>query len=264
MTARAFSFDTPEGKAGIFGLEPIPVNAWWHPELRLLIDTGYRHDTAWLRDSNIRPEAILVTHHHPDHDGGLAEALAAFPGARFLSAQPEKIVSTSIERAVEGLRLGDGRIEVLATPGHTRPHVSLYDHDARAFYAGDLILAVGTPAAGPPEGSFLEYMQSLERVLKLAPKLVYPGHGPACGIEQVQWTYNHRLARLDDVIAALKAKGPATIAALVDRVYGDAEGKRFSGLQRVVAEMTMQGYVDVLVGQGRVIGDPTSLAWRAT
>lgn len=239
----------PDGKAGIFGLEPIPVNVWWHAEMRLLVDLGHAHDTAWIAERRVEPATVVVTHHHPDHDGGLATARKTWSAAQFLLADPSRAEGLGLSERQE---LFDGRIDVMATPGHTRPHFSLYDRNENAFYAGDLILAVGTPAAGPPDGSFVEYMNSLERVLKLAPQVIYPGHGPAVGMAQAQWTYDHRRKRLDDVTEALLARGPQTIKQLVDFIYLERDKMQLAGFKRVVAEMTMQGYVDFLLARGRV------------
>lgn len=249
MPAVAFQFAMPDGKAGIFGLEPIPVNAWWNNELKLLVDLGYAHETAWITSSGIAPQTVVVTHHHPDHDGGLPAARQAWPGAQFLLADPSKGQGLGLSERQE---LYGGRIDVMATPGHTRPHFSLYDRSENAFYAGDLILAVGTPAAGPPDGSFVEYMNSLERVLKLAPQVIYPGHGPAVGMAQAQWTYDHRRKRLDDVSETLQTRGPQTIRQLVDWIYVERDKVQLAGFKRVVAEMTMQGYLDFLMERGQI------------
>ena len=238
----------PAGFSSPFGKEELPVNIWFDTDSGLLVDSGYAGDADWLPRIE-RPETMVITHHHPDHDGGIGLIEERFGNIATVVADPQKAGHAMV--AADGLHLSGNRYELIATPGHTKHHFSVFDHDRRALYAGDLILARGTPAAGPPDGSFSQYIASLERVIAMAPDVIYPGHGPAVGIEQAQWTLQHRLQRLDDV-RELLAAGPYTPEQLVEQLYVEKEGMTLDGLRRMVAVMTMQGYLDVLEQRGAV------------
>jgi hydroxyacylglutathione hydrolase len=87
--------------------------------------------------------AILVTHHHGDHVGGVAQ-LAAAHRAHVFGPAGERIPCRDT-----ALRDGD-RIEVLGTrfdvidvPGHTRGHIAYYAPALQAVFCGDTLFAGG-------------------------------------------------------------------------------------------------------------------------
>lgn len=244
-----FAFDPPAGAASV---EQIPVNAWYDPALRLVVDCGYAAEPFW-QDELGPVEAVVITHHHPDHDGGLAALVGRFPEAVLHVPDPERLDRNlrAKARRIDGRPLFEGRIEPLATPGHCDPHWSLWQPAIRRLYAGDLVLGEGTPWVGPPEGDMADWLMSLRRVEALQPQEIMPGHGPVCGPGQLAWTRQHREARIDEVAVILARIGPATPARLVDEIYV-AAGMQLQGAHRLVAEITMEGYLRVLEAEGRV------------
>lgn len=94
---------------------------------------------AALNARNLRLTGILVTHHHADHVGGVADLLGRLDGPVYGPA------GETLPIAVRGLRGGDAitvqglRFQVLDVPGHTAGHI--------AYYAEP---AAGTPIAGQP------------------------------------------------------------------------------------------------------------------
>jgi glyoxylase-like metal-dependent hydrolase (beta-lactamase superfamily II) len=156
---------------------------------------------------------ILVTHSHPDHLGGAA-GVAELTGApvfqgRLDRERGERVWGASVvsgafddwlrlqgvpddvlerkrlqielpERPTlldEGDELDGWRVLVL--PGHADGHVTL-ERDG-VLVAGDTILGEITPHVGlyPDSADPLaDYVNSLERIAELAPRLALPGHGP--------------------------------------------------------------------------------------
>lgn len=97
-----------------------------------------------LRVSGTELVAILVTHHHGDHVGGIRQLLAAFPGIPVFGPAGESI--PGITRPLwEGDTLHieslDTQFQVLAVPGHTAGHIAYYG-DGRLF-CGDTLFACG-------------------------------------------------------------------------------------------------------------------------
>ncbi|MFC0268342.1 hydroxyacylglutathione hydrolase [Kushneria aurantia] len=69
-------------------------------------------------------EAILITHHHHDHTGGV-EALKARYGARVIGPDNPRIAAIDeTVREGDSFRLLGRQFEVMETPGHTLDHVS--------------------------------------------------------------------------------------------------------------------------------------------
>jgi len=94
-------------------------------------------------------------------------------------------------RTVEATRLvGEGDeveaageiFDVLHLPGHADGHIALAGRDSGRMFSGDVLLSEITPNVGRWEDTAYDplgrYLASLERVEKLGPPLVYPGHGP--------------------------------------------------------------------------------------
>lgn len=96
-----------------------------------------------LAGAGLSLDAILVTHHHPDHVGGVAD-LVARTGARVFGPAREQVPvpSTPVRggERVELPALGLG-FDVIDVPGHTAGHVAYYGHGA--LFCGDTLFSAG-------------------------------------------------------------------------------------------------------------------------
>ena len=90
----------------------------------------------------VPPLAILLTHHHGDHVGGVADLLARWPATPVLAPRDDRIPQAS-QRVHDGDRVtvGDWHFEVLAVPGHTRSHVAY--HGEGLLFCGDTLFSLG-------------------------------------------------------------------------------------------------------------------------
>lgn len=125
---------------------------------------------------------ILLTHHHADHAGGVAE-LTARTGARVIGPQSKKIPGVT-EPVGDGDHvdpgLGGPVGRVLAVPGHTLDHIaylfpSLGPDPRPLLFCGDTLFAAGCGRVfeGTPE----QMLASLDSLAALAPDtLVYCAH----------------------------------------------------------------------------------------
>ena len=99
-----------------------------------------------LREHRLALQTILVTHHHPDHVGGVA-ALRDATGAHVVGPARERIPEP-LERVqqgdvVEALGL---RFAVLDVPGHTAGHIAYYAEcpgDVPLLFCGDTLFSGG-------------------------------------------------------------------------------------------------------------------------
>ena len=122
----------------------------------VLVDPGdERKITTFLEDESLQPIAILITHQHYDHTGGVAKLVKQFPRVKVIC--PDAIVSKpplSIDLPIAELIThpvmdGDSieiceldiRFEVMAIPGHTLDHVAYFGEGL--LFCGDTIFGCG-------------------------------------------------------------------------------------------------------------------------
>lgn len=88
---------------------------------------------------------ILVTHHHQDHVGGIAE-LKAKHGCRVVAPFDKKVAIANVdERVREGdtVKVGSLAARVLETPGHTLDHISYLFDQEKVLFAADTLFSIG-------------------------------------------------------------------------------------------------------------------------
>ena len=130
--------------------------------------------------------AVFLTHGHYDHVGGVAALRQAFPPVP-VYLHPEDAGGTgrlmptaalgplTLWREGEVVPLGNLKVEVLHTPGHTRGSVCLRCRDA--LFTGDTLFAGSCGRTDFPGGSWEQMVRSLRRLGELEGDLrVFPGH----------------------------------------------------------------------------------------
>ncbi|HEX4870042.1 MAG TPA: hydroxyacylglutathione hydrolase [Moraxellaceae bacterium] len=122
---------------------------------------------AWLAAQGLALAVVLVTHHHPDHTGGL-DTLRERHRPRVIGPDEDIAGLDEVVRGGESLDLGPfGTAQVLAVPGHTRGHVAYHlDADALLF-CGDTLFSAGCGRLF--EGSPADLHASLQRLAALPP-----------------------------------------------------------------------------------------------
>lgn len=88
-------------------------------------------------------KAILVTHHHADHQGGVVALSSSYPVEVFGPAAESITGLTRPLAGGESIRLEpiDAGFQVLAVPGHTRGHLAYYGHGC--LFCGDTLFGAG-------------------------------------------------------------------------------------------------------------------------
>jgi glyoxylase-like metal-dependent hydrolase (beta-lactamase superfamily II) len=188
--------------------------------------------------------AVLLSHDHPDHASGAA-AFAAMSGAPVYAARP----------LPGGDRLRDGQVvtangvavTAVATPGHTPDHFVFFVATERALFTGDAVLGRGTSVIDPPEGDLVRYLRSLDLMRDLAPRTIYPGHGPVVleAVAKLDEYIEHRALREEQVLSALNdvARAPEE---MVPDIYAD-----YSPELHPLAARSMLAHLLKLEAEGR-------------
>lgn len=126
---------------------------------------------------------VVLTHNHDDHVGGLADVLAAAPGATVYAGEADlgRIRSSASLQSI-----GDGDevlgLGVLNTPGHTEGSISLFDTETGILVAGDAINGSAGKLTGANEqfsSNMVMARASVSKMAALDPRIAAFGHGGA-------------------------------------------------------------------------------------
>jgi endoribonuclease LACTB2 len=215
-----------------------------------------------LASTGRRAVAIVATHHHPDHVGGV-DVLARELGLPVWAheATASRIDVPVARRLCEGDAIVlegplDEKWEVLHTPGHAPGHLCLWNADEGAVVVGDMVASVGTILIEPNDGDMRVYIEQLERLAELGARLALPAHGgPIDDPTALFRRYiAHRLMREDKVLAALvhHAAAGATAEQLLPRAYDDAPASVWP-----IALLSVRAHLEKLLDEGRVRSEGT-------
>ena len=120
----------------------------------------------FLRQQAWRLSYILLTHHHADHTGGVAE-LAAKPGGTGIRSSRQPHTRPQDQSFGEGdtvaLPLLNLEFQVIEVPGHTSTHIAFYGHGG--LFCGDTLFSVGCGRLF--EGTPAQMQDSLDRLAAL-------------------------------------------------------------------------------------------------
>ena len=178
----------------------------------ICIDPGEASEEAvdYINESGIDLKAIIPTHGHLDHIGGVAFMHARFPNAEVLLHRDEEALYRSLPMQpllmgipehqlpalgmdyedppdptryvvhAEVLQVGDLRFEIRHCPGHTPGHVVLVEHEAKTVFTGDCLFSGSIGRTDLPGGDHDQLIGSIrDNVLSLDSDFVVAcGHGP--------------------------------------------------------------------------------------
>lgn len=175
----------------------------------LVVDPGEAGPVLQAAADGLKPVAIVLTHHHPDHVAGAA-ALADHFDIPCHAPHDERITAATA-RVADGDRVQVAELslslDVIGVPGHTLSHVAF--HGAGHLFCGDTLFSLGCGRMF--EGQPAQFLASLERLAALpAETAVCCGHEytEANGrfsrtVEPVNPTRDQRLAE----VRALRGRG---------------------------------------------------------
>jgi len=164
-----------------FNITPLPFgrdNYIWlidNGRFAVLVDPG-EAAPALAALGQIKPAAILLTHHHGDHTGGVGEIVTHYPGIPVYGprrddiAQVDHPVDNGSRIFIEALEL---ELQVIGVPAHTRGHVAYLGHGM--LFCGDALFSAGCGRVF--EGSPFDLDLALGRLARLSDDTkVYSAH----------------------------------------------------------------------------------------
>ena len=165
----------------------------FYPEERTAI-------VEYIRNNQLTPIHLLVTHGHLDHNFGNNTIYEEF-GLKPEVSEQDNYLMQSLNRqgeAMYGLKLeydfpavgkylvanevitfGNHKLRVLTTPGHSRGCVCFVCDAEKTVFTGDTLFRMSVGRTDFEGGSTQQIIDSLHRLAKLPDEtIVYPGHGP--------------------------------------------------------------------------------------
>ena len=204
-------------------------------------------------------DAILITHGHGDHIGGLDRLQEAFdcpvrchpklaPRLRHILGGDSVAALNAREIIAAG---GCARLRPLFTPGHEDDHVCYLLRPDRVLFSGDNLLGNSSSSVR----NLKEYLRSLDRMARTRPLVVCPGHGNTIlrGEARIRQQIAHRQSREAQVLAALSG-GAATVDEIVSAVYPRNLRKSL----RAAAGRNVRTHLDRLRQDGQVVEQPAT------
>ena len=216
---------------------------------------------------------ILVTHTHRDHSANTARIKQA-TGATVYAEGPHRASRPRFESEKHNPESGADRdfrpdiavkhgdliegagfeLEAVATPGHTANHMAFAWPERSINFVGDHVMGWSTSIVAPPDGSMIDYMASLNRLVAREEQLYFSGHGPEIpdGPRYVRFLIRHRQAREASILHRL-SKGAADIPTMVRAIYIGIDPRLTTA-----AGYSVLAHLEELVARGVVAtdGDP--------
>ncbi len=125
---------------------------------------------AELENRGMELEAILITHHHSDHIGGIADLVKRYPNIPVYGPAQEFIphITQALDETktvhLDKLNLD---LKVLDVPGHTAGHIAYYcdSEKEKSLFCGDTLFANGCGRVF--DGTMEDLYCSLNKIAKL-------------------------------------------------------------------------------------------------
>jgi hydroxyacylglutathione hydrolase len=143
---------------------------------------------AYLTKNKLTLSAILITHHHHDHTGGIAKLASAYPDVPVIGPRGNHIrgITKSVSQGdAVHLPILSLHFQVMEVPGHTLDHIAFFGHDI--VFCGDTLFSAGCGRLF--EGSPEQMLHSLNKLKRL------PDSTTICG------AHEYTLANVDFALA---------------------------------------------------------------
>lgn len=172
----------------------------------VIIDPGMYYEAerqavvSYIRDGGLTPKHVVLTHAHLDHcfgvdtlhrEFGLQPEMAAGDDSLYanLGQQAQTFYGLTLQTTFpdatdtpldhgQDITFGTHRLQVIATPGHSRGSICLHCPEEHVLFSGDTLFRTTIGRTDLPGGNRFLIIQSLRHLAMLPDNTrVLPGHG---------------------------------------------------------------------------------------
>lgn len=171
-----------------------------------------------IHSKHLIPVAILLTHHHNDHTGGVKNILALFPALPVFG--PRETLTKGATKLVndgDHIIINQFNFKVIALPGHTSGHVGFYL--SPYLFCGDTLFSAGCGRIF--EGTPVQMFNSIQKIATL------PDDTQICCAHEYTlsnlkfahhiWPENEEITQYLQKVLAMSAKQQATVPSLLKK-----------------------------------------------
>jgi glyoxylase-like metal-dependent hydrolase (beta-lactamase superfamily II) len=199
-------------KIAVFTVNPLQENTYiiYEPDGEcVVVDPGCVNSgedgrlIQFIEKNNLKLKMVVATHGHVDHIAGVDALKSHFSVPFAASLLDKQIIDMAPQYAamfgfgldsaptveidlnqVTEILLGENRVEVIPTPGHSQGQVTFWLPEEKVILPGDTLFRERIGRSDLPGGDYSQLMNSiLKKILPLGDDVqVLPGHGPASTI----------------------------------------------------------------------------------
>lgn len=205
-------------------------------EKKILLDPSPLDDAELTRLLNsitrFGVDAVMLTHHHGDHHERATLVAQHFKAPILISQDSLDRIKKKRPDYFDGVEVSILKQDDIVTkwlgqdvivheiPGHDEGQLALAPKNLAWFIAGDLFQGVGTVVIGGDEGNMKKYFTTLEKIIAMAPKVLYPSHGIGLGGTVIlEKTLDHRKVRENQILTM--HKDGLTVDQMLETIYAD-------------------------------------------
>ncbi|ARF13002.1 hydroxyacylglutathione hydrolase [Sporosarcina ureae] len=171
----------------------------------------------FLEEKQLRLAAILLTHMHEDHIGGVREILASHPESLVYGPKETEGLVTSVVKERDSFNLLNQTFQVYESGGHTHGHISFLM--GNNLFCGDALFSAGCGRVFT--GDYEAQYETLQKFKRLDDNIhVYPGHEYT--ETNLRFAYemqpdNKEISKSLEVVQELRAKEQPTLPTTIGK-----------------------------------------------
>ncbi|MBS0287534.1 MAG: hydroxyacylglutathione hydrolase [Proteobacteria bacterium] len=181
----------------------------------IVVDPGTAEPVfAYLHKHKLDLTAVLITHHHWDHSGGINKQKEHYPNAAIIGPQKDNVQGlTQLVQENDTVTFDEYglTLRVFDIPGHTLGHIAYYNDEM--LFCGDTLFSCGCGRIF--EGTSSQMYHSLDKLKSLPPNtLMYCGHEYTLAniaFAQTVEPNNHDLTQRKENALKLREQGLPTL-----------------------------------------------------
>ena len=169
-----------------------------------IIDPGYspKKFIDFVREKNLQPKGILLTHLHHDHTGAADAVADAFQCPILMHEDDAFVYRGNVDTHLKDgdlLDLDGECLQIIATPGHTKGSICIMSEKSRVCFTGDTIFDTDLGRTDLAGGSETDLQRSVREIIDQWENdiMIYPGHDSGCTMKKVRM-YNSEFLALRD------------------------------------------------------------------